>query len=107
MIPEFDEDGYPTDETLKTIKEWGYSNYTELMQFVALAWHWSDFVTRTDALNYWNQPVHRYKLVTGGWSGNEDIIAALQNNYMFWGICWQESHRGGKHIFEIKKEETK
>ena len=105
--PELDEDGYPTEETLKTISEWDFKDgYTNLMDYVSAVWHWPDFVTCTNVLNYFNQPVYRYKLITGGWSGNEDIIGALEKNFIFYGMCWQESHRGGKHIFEIKKEPT-
>ena len=105
--PEFDEDGYPTEETLEKIKKWEYSDgWLELMQFVGKAWHWPEYCTATDALNYWDKPVLRYRLVTGGWSGNESIITALEGNFIFWNMCWQESHRGGKHIFEIKKSEA-
>jgi len=40
------------------------------------------------------------ELATGGWSGNESIIAALQENLMFWGMYWMESKRGGYYRFE-------
>ena len=40
-----------------------------------------------------------YELITGGWSENEEIVMALQENYLFWGLCWQESVRGGRYEF--------
>jgi hypothetical protein len=40
------------------------------------------------------------ELVTGGWSGNECIIRALQLNPLFWGKYWMMSKRGGYYRFE-------
>lgn len=42
--------------------------------------------------------------ITGGWSGNEDIINALGKNFMFWSSCWCASYAGGKHIFHLPKQ---
>lgn len=38
-------------------------------------------------------------LITGGWSGNEDILYALQDNIGFWNTYWQKTERGGKFTF--------
>ena len=38
-------------------------------------------------------------LVTGGWSGNEDVIDALSRNVVFWATYWQKSERGGGYWF--------
>ena len=41
---------------------------------------------------------------TAGWSGNESIIYAMQNNKsMLWNLTWVQSRRGGHHIFELKE----
>lgn len=42
-----------------------------------------------------------YRLSTGGWSDNEDMIQALQGNHLFWTLYWETSRRGGHHTFEI------
>lgn len=42
-------------------------------------------------------------LATGGWSGCEDVISALQDNIVFWGACWKQSNRGGLYKFTIPK----
>ena len=42
---------------------------------------------------------------TGGWSGNESIIHAMQENIM-WKLRWISSHRGGKYGFELMKNEN-
>lgn len=44
----------------------------------------------------------RWTFITGGWSGNEDIIRSMQNNQSgLWLICWYSSNRGGKHVFKV------
>lgn len=40
-------------------------------------------------------------LHTGGWSGNEDIIEALQENEMFFLLYWLKSVRGGHYYLQI------
>jgi len=43
-------------------------------------------------------------LVVGGWSGNESIIRALENNkHWIWTMNWVQSRRGGHYIFELKE----
>ena len=103
--PTFDEDGYPTDETLYAITKWPHEDgYYELMVFVSGTWHWPDFMYVNPIKNIFGEPVWEYTMITGGWSGNEDIVAALRNNPLFYAMCWRESHRGGKHVFEVKHE---
>lgn len=41
-------------------------------------------------------------LVTGGWSGNEEVISAMKENTMGWIMTWSSSHRGGKYVFELR-----
>lgn len=83
-------DGYPTDETLDAIKSWAYP-FDGFWNFVKSAWN-SNYgkIVENDRL---------VKLITGGWSGNEDIVAALQDNTVFWLCCWQASVRGGVEVF--------
>ncbi len=94
IIPEFDKDGYPTDNTLKAISNWPFKDdLPGLIEFLRAAWMYPErFVEGLQSL----------ELHTGGWSGNEDIIRALQEN-VFWHLYWQRSERGGHHYFEFKK----
>lgn len=42
-------------------------------------------------------------LVTGGWSGCEDVIGALMGN-LWVKLAWMEHHRGGLWVFELPPE---
>lgn len=91
-----DNDGYPEDDELEKIEKWDYKEgFLPLMDYVKSLWHWDDYFIQKDAQNF--------ELHTGGWSGNEDIIASLMSNHMFWAICWVESRRGGHYKFEVKE----
>jgi len=93
--PSFDKDGYPTKYTLNTITKWPIHNRTsckELLEFVHKAWYFP---------SYFDVKGNTYRISTIGWSGNEDIIQALQKNYIFWSLCWQSSRRGGHYVFRI------
>jgi|ERR1035438_6118477 hypothetical protein len=99
-------DQYPTDEELDAIKNWKMTdtnNYCDLMEFVKGLWWMADWG--------WHEYSHPeggilYTISTGGWSGNEDIIAALQDNTMFWLMSWQSARRGGHYEFQLKTIET-
>jgi|SRR5882672_12409106 len=87
---------YPTDEEIERIKTWPHDDLLNLMNFVSLVW--SDMGTMT-------RKGRTFRCVTGGWSGNQEILAALQENVMFWTLCWESSNRGGRHIFRVPKIE--
>lgn len=93
---DLDSDGYPTSEALDKIRDWEVRSFDDLhalWSFVESLWYYPDYF-RVDGPGNWY-------VSTGGWSGNEDIIAALQHNYLFWSLCWVQSRRGGHHIFTL------
>lgn len=87
-----DRDGYPTEDELTKIREWKVYSYTlhEFMDYVKSIWTWPDYIWRSGRM---------YVLVTGGWSGNEDIIRAMKENTLFWLFFWESSERGGRFKF--------
>ena len=91
-----DENGYPTEEELERIRQWPYDDFMGLMKFVAEQCWWG-------GESGMRQRGRRFRLATGGWSGNEEVIAALSKNSMFDAMCWQSSHRGGLHIYHVPK----
>lgn len=97
-----DDDGYPTDSALDIIKLWHWSDVRGWFQFIENIWHlrswgWSEGLESDD----WDKDkqVYRYNISTAGWSGNESIIHAMQENDMLWHMTWVQSRRGGHYIF--------
>jgi hypothetical protein len=89
-----DDDGYPEEHELKAIREWPRTDLPGLLDYVRERWAYAD-------CGYFEQDGRAYNISTAGWSGNEDIIGALQENRSFWVLCWQSSKRGGHYQFEI------
>lgn len=97
---------YPTNKELKTIEKWTLEQgYIELMEYIKELWWMPDWGWKEEDVYAEYKPtkvLHRqYKLSTGGWSGNEEIITAMQNNTFFWVMCWEQSQRGGYHVFDV------
>lgn len=101
-----DEEGYPTDESFEIIKTWHWSDAQGWFEFIEDLWAYSDF-------GYWKESestdevsgkaTKQYNISTAGWSGNESIIRAMQENEMLWFLNWVQSRRGGHYIFELRK----
>ena len=88
---------YPTKGALRAIRGWRLyegDSWHGLMRYVREFWNYAD-------IGYFRQEGSMYYLSTAGWSGNEEIIKALQKNYTFWIMCWVSSRRGGHYEFEI------
>lgn len=107
-MSELDSDGYPTDEALERIKEWGHDekvgDHFALMAFIKTFWWYPDWGWAEDDYKdevYGN--VRRFRISTGGWSGNESIIGAMHENFVFWSMCWHSSRRGGHWEFRLKQ----
>lgn len=101
-LERLDADGYPTEEFLTWLEE-GQRPQAAL-NAAKEAWRWSAENILTDAeaaiigpLEHGDVP---YRFATGGWSGNEDIIRALQVNFLTF-YTWRMSVRGGLHIFVL------
>ena len=93
---------YPTEEELAQIRNWdckqGFQGLTDLIESLWWDPEWGFKLHKGQ--NTFRKAVMKLELHTGGWSGNEDIIDALQDN-MFWLLCWNESRRGGHYKFEM------
>ena len=66
------------------------------------------------AVQNWNTAFGKVKyagdkivFITGGWSINEEIISAMQENVILYSRLWVASMRGGKHVFEWRINEQK
>ena len=107
-----DDDGYPDDAELDKIAKWdciATGDFRPLMEYVQGLWQWGDrmFIKTGE---HKGGPYHGgivvtsdvYEVSTGGWSGNESLIAAMQENFCFWAMCWVQSRRGGHFIFHVR-----
>ena len=96
-----DKDGYPTDEELQEIRQWSKNRIVDydvlgLLDYIRDRWRYAD----SGYFKLVGKRVLRLELHTAGWSGNESIIDALQEN-VFWFMWWQKSTRGGHYYFRI------
>lgn len=92
-----DNDGYPTEETLKTIREWDVpGDPYGLAKYLVNIWHYPEYIK-----------LHgRYlQIHTGGWSGHEDIMAELHKN-LFYSFWWTRAERGGHYWFKLPDKKT-
>jgi len=97
-----DKDGYPTTETLKKIKNWDYKDREGVLRFLSECWYYEDSAEETrDGL---------WVFATGGWSGNEELICALQDNQVLWVYLtsiYYIHFTGGFYVFAIKDKAQK
>ena len=103
--PMLDEDGYPTQAALDIIQLWHWTDPKGWFKFIESLWAiksfgWSEGETRHDY--YKDKIVYLYEISTAGWSGNEAIIRAMEQNVDMWEMNWVQSRRGGHYIFELK-----
>lgn len=97
-----DDDGYPTDLALDRI-----STFTgtagEMALYLQSLMH-NGGSRLEDFVDDFQRPGKRLVLVTGGWSGCESVISALQET-MFHIVGWESSFRGGKHTYTFTLEQ--
>ena len=95
---------YPTEDEVLHVKNWVFTkenSYEKFMQFVkSIGQYWPH-----ESFG-WKQRGRTYWVSTGGWSGNEEIIDAMQENFMFWAVCWEQSNKGGHFIFKLPNPKT-
>jgi len=100
-----DEDRYPTKNALEAIEKWHWDDARGWFKFIEDLWHFHDWgwKEKNEKHDYKDKIVLRYYISTGGWSGNESIIRAMQNNDWMWHLNWVQSRRGGHYIFELRE----
>lgn len=114
-----DEDGYPNEEELEVIRQWkitGTPSLYKAFDYIQGLWLYDDYFRKRKKF----QPIrffkdlwrwlrdyfksthgNTYDVDTGGWSGNEDIIKAMCENYILWSLTWESTRTGGHYVFEI------
>ena len=97
-----DEDGYPTEETERLVREFE-GDARELLASLREVWMHPTYWDEEEGVDILDRPVHRYHVSTAGWSGNESLIEALRDHWIFWMRFWVEERVGGHFIFEISE----
>lgn len=110
-----DKDGYPTKEELRFIRTYDIIKrpIKPLIEYIEERWWAADWGFKLSKhrddyksiIRPGGKAVHRYhyilELHTGGWSGNEDIIYALEDNRWFYNFYWHSSRTGGHYEYRI------
>ena len=104
--------GYPTQEALDYIKNWGWEiidnetvfgefftvpDYTGLVAYLKSLWYYDDGIHEEDGM---------LEIHTLGWSGNEDIIRVLKTT-MFWNMKHRATQTGGHYYFRLNDKSGK
>lgn len=102
FVYEFDERGYPTERMLTYIEGLSPLEHDpfEICEYLNSCWHWDNM----SVWKYRNSIEGCWTISTGGWSGNESIISALQKS-LFWMCYWYQSRAGGHYWFRVKRFE--
>lgn len=92
-----------TKKDLQQLSDWDIHDAHNLIERIKEMWAYPTYVKESWGVGrVWHKnPILILELHTGGWSGNEEIINALQNNKLFWSMWWQKTERGGHYTFEI------
>lgn len=105
--PTFDADGYPTEETLDAIRHWPVNDlraFEAVMDFVGRAWRYPDYWGKTPHATDPEAPTRRflrYAFSTGGWSGNESLVGAIEANAIVQNIGAWAWRRGGHYEYRF------
>lgn len=97
----FDYNGYPSEEFLEHLKT--CKSVKQIFDELKVVWWNTDW-----GLIFHRPYKHQVKveLHTGGWTGNENIIAALRQNVRFWFRCYMW-RKGGHFYFSFDVESLK
>lgn len=92
---------YPTSAELDAIATFNGTPH-QFCEYVRSIWHW-DMVSYHGVIEH-TLPMTEIRMATGGWSGNEEIIGAIQRT-MFHFAFWYTIHRGGLYVFRVPESQ--
>ena len=93
-----DEEGYPTEEFLEWIRTYDCVKNSpfEFIQIILNEWYHGDYGWKIQRKYKGERKVF---VSTLGWSGNEEMIAAMRDNFAFWAFSYFSHQRGGHYTF--------
>lgn len=96
-----DDDGYPSDEVVEALPDVEITSWADcetILRALCAAWKWPSYARigrRRKGRRLW-------RISTGGWSGHESLLSALERNSMFMVLCFHSLRRGGHYVFETR-----
>lgn len=107
---------YPTGEELVRVETWPLDNPLGWFAYIKSIGHWwlqqpepSGWFGwhESDGQDYIGKAVRVFNVSTGGWSGNEEIISAMEERTLLpmdlWTTTWHSTTRGGHYVFMVRK----
>ena len=92
------DEGYPSEAELRALLAFRGSA-KELVEYAESLWRNGAGTLVEQVVDRWGRTQHRVTFVTGGWSGCESVIGALNSTLAFmYAVEWQ---RGGLHVYEF------
>lgn len=90
---------YPSDADLDRLRAWDLADPIGFLKAAQALWwipdrHWPDEVVAGAT----------FEVHTGGWSGNELVIEAMQAAHggLLWHYVWEQTRRGGHYTFTAR-----
>ena len=101
-IHKMSHDGYPTEQFLEWIEKYDVSKGDPFwfIQIILDEWYHGDYGWRIQRQFKGERTIY---ISTLGWSGNEDMMYALEKNFMFWTLFYYSHRRGGHYVFKLRK----
>ncbi|MGB3937521.1 MAG: hypothetical protein WBL29_17630 [Burkholderiales bacterium] len=91
----------PTDADCERARNWPITSMADceaLLEFVRECWWMSaGLISQSPNGELW-------RVSTGGYSSNEELLSAVQDNGSFWSRCWESTRRGGHFTFIVPKD---
>ena len=95
---------YPTDDDLKRIREWPDDDSAGWLAFIRSIWWSADWGWHSyEGIDDYKKPITIHLVSTGGWSGNEEIIDAMREQFIHWMMTWRSHRVGGHYEFRVPR----
>jgi len=90
-----DSQGYPTEGCLEYFKK--EHDIKKILEILKKIWYFGSWglIKHRQYKGYFTVELH-----TDGWSGNEDLINSLSENFYFW-TYWRRHDIGGHYYFKF------
>lgn len=100
-------EGYPAVEVENYMQTLTHKDWKQIIYILAYVFIFSGYGTGWVGTPDRDSNKIEVTLVTGGWSGNEDILSTAKESEFFWNFYYTRWESGGLHSFEFPKNDGK